>query len=281
METQLQPGVQSEWTQAVTTLLRHAHTHSAFLCRKFFQNPEEAEQIVQQVLEAVYRQHQTLENPSAFLGWVNRMTARFCVNALLKKGHSFAFGGVWGPEPEAACRPTGILNSRALAQQMEIRVDTLPESLRLCVYLHAYAQMTVREIARLMQVSEGEIRFGLQEAGVMLGTLSVEDGAGRFTVCPMPYLGDYLRQRALESADDAAAARMIQNLLPEKPPVSEEPNYWDTYWSMPEEDEVPLPSPAPVKKKSNVLPILFAIFAILCAICVGLAAAVMVNGGFA
>lgn len=278
MEAQLQPGVQSEWTQAVTTLLRHAHTHSAFLCRKFFQNPEEAEQIVQQVLEAVYRQHQTLENPSAFLGWVNRMTARFCVNALLKKGHSFAFGGVWGPEPEAACRPTGILNSRALAQQMEIRVDTLPVSLRLCIYLHTYAQMTVREIARLMQVSEGEIRFGLQEAGVMLGTLSVADGAGRFTVCPMPYLGDYLRERALETADDAAAARMIQQLMPVKSFAAEEENYWATYRSMPEEEEAPPAVPAPAKKQSKVIPILFAVFAILCAICAGLAAAVMVNG---
>lgn len=278
MEAQLQPGVQSEWTQAVTTLLRHAHTHSAFLCRKFFPNPEEAEQIVQQVLEAVYRQHQTLENPSAFLGWVNRMTARFCVNALREKGHSFAFGGVWGPEPEAACRPTGILNSRALAQQMEIRVDTLPVSLRLCIYLHTYAQMTVREIARLMQVSEGEIRFGLQEAGVMLGTLSVEDGAGRFTVCPMPYLGDYLRERALETADDAAAARMIQQLMPVKSFAAEEENYWATYRSMPEEEEEPPAVSAPAKKQSKVIPILFAVFAILCAICAGLAAAVMVNG---
>lgn len=273
MENQLQD-------QALEGLLRRAYPYASFLCRKLL--PDCAEAVTRQVLEIICRQHQALENPAAFLGWVNRITARLCVLAMKNSGHVFAFDGFWGPEPEEACSPAGELNSRELAMQMEQRADALPLNLRVCVYLHDYAQLTVREAARLMQVSEGEVCFALEEAAARLGTLSVEDGTrSRYTVSPAPYLGFYLRSRAEDTADAYAASCLIQSILnpeaPEEPvpPPEQEPDDRAEEHDTPEK---PKPKKRKKRKKSKLVPILFAIFAVLCAICAGLAAAVAVHG---
>ena len=73
---------QSGDLQAMEKLLEVAHTSVSYQCRKMMPRQEDAEDLTQEVLLAVYQKIDTLKEAKAFWSWLHRITANHCMNAL-------------------------------------------------------------------------------------------------------------------------------------------------------------------------------------------------------
>ena len=55
-----------------------------YQCRKMMPRPEDAQDLTQEILLAVYQNIGKLEEPKAFWSWLNRITVTRCMNALTR-----------------------------------------------------------------------------------------------------------------------------------------------------------------------------------------------------
>ena len=67
---------------AMEQLLTEAYTTVSYQCRKFMHSLEDAEDMTQEVLLVIYQKLDTLTDPAAFHGWVKRIAATRCMNAV-------------------------------------------------------------------------------------------------------------------------------------------------------------------------------------------------------
>ena len=67
---------------AIEDLLCQAHISVSYQCRKMLPNVQDAEDLTQEILLTVYQKLHTLQEPAAFWGWLSRITATRCMNAI-------------------------------------------------------------------------------------------------------------------------------------------------------------------------------------------------------
>lgn len=210
--------------QAMEYLLRYAHTTVSYQCRKFLKNEQDAEDMTQEVLLTVYEKLDRLEQPGAFIPWVNRIAATRCINAINRahpeyqfaedeEGHSVLDNL---EEMDAQRVPDKALDNKETARMIEEIIDSLPAPQRICTYLFYYDQLSVKEIARITKVSENTVKSRLNYArkAIKEDVLDYEKkGIKLYSLSPLPFLLYFLRRSAAYSADPAAARAAAQAVV--------------------------------------------------------------------
>lgn len=201
--------------EAQGELIRAAQERVYYHCKKIIKNEEDVRDAVQDVLLSMLEKLDSLREPAAFWGWLNQMTVHMCLNRASKKQRERRH-----QEPAAGTILEGIENlddqeipDKALDNEETRRmvrelVDALPESQRLCILLYYYDSMTVGEIARMMETSEGTIKSRLHYA-----RKSIREGVERYAaqglklygMPVLPFLSYFLQKEA----ETLAAGGMI------------------------------------------------------------------------
>ncbi len=211
--------------QAMEELVYAAHTNVSYQCRKLMRNPQDAEDMTQEALLNVSQKLDTLDDPEKFFGWATRIASNLCINAL-KRGHKelqFAEdedGNSYMDELEDTDRgsiPEAALEDKELTRTIQELVDALPEAQQLCLRLHFFDDMSIREIAEGLGIPEGTVKSRLFAARNSLhkGAAAYEKKTGTKLrgLAPLFLLRFCLEKEALDTLDTAAAERMAKLVL--------------------------------------------------------------------
>ena len=210
--------------QAMEQLLEAAHTSVSYQCRKMMSRPEDAQDLTQEILLAVYQNIGKLEEPKAFWSWLNRITATRCMNALTRthvdlqfaedeEGHSILDDL---EETDEQLIPDKAIDNAETARMIDEIVSNLPEAQRLSTLMYYYDEMSIKEIAQIMGVPENTVksRLNLARKSIKEKVLDYEkQGVKLYSVSILPFLWYFLRATAESQADTGAAAACASGVI--------------------------------------------------------------------
>lgn len=210
---------------AFSELLQAAHTSISYQCRKLLKREQDAEDITQEVMITLYQKLDTLQEPAAFWGWLNRITANRCKNALSRThvdlqiaededGHSM-LDDIENTDKQLV--PDEAIDNAETTRMIEEIVDALPEAQKICTLLFYYDEMSVKEIAEFMGTSENTVKSRLNYARKTMkeSVLDYEkkQGIRLHGLSPISFLLYFLRKAAEEGADNEAAKSMTARIM--------------------------------------------------------------------
>ncbi len=222
---------------AMEELLRAAYAQVSYQCRRFLKTAQDAEDMTQEILLLVYTKIGTLHEPAAFWGWLGRMTANRCKNALTRThtdlpilededGNS-ALDAMEDGDRQAV--PEEAFDNAETARMIGGIVDALPDAQRDCILLYYYDEMSVKEIAEAVGASENTVKSRLSYARKTIreNVLDYEEKQGirLHSLAPIPLLLYFLRMDAETGVDSqkavqAASRAMEQGAAASAAPVS-------------------------------------------------------------
>lgn len=210
--------------QAMTDLLCHAHTAVSYQCRKIMEHPEDAEDMVQETLIKIYQNLNRLKEPGKFNSWANRIAAHLCINQRKRNPKDLQFledeegRSVLDlmEDTDQQTVPESVVDNAETQKMLTDLIDALPDPQRVVTYLFYFDEMSVKEIAQLMEVSESTIKSRLNYArkAIKTGVLDYEkQGLRLYGASPLPLLFYFLQKDMMGHADLAAASTQVQALL--------------------------------------------------------------------
>lgn len=209
---------------AIEDLLCQAHISVSYQCRKMLPNVQDAEDLTQEILLTVYQKLHTLQEPAAFWGWLSRITATRCMNAISRTHVDLQFaededGNSVLDSLETLDErqiPDKAIDNAETARMLDEIVSGLPEAQRLSTLLYYYDEMSVKEIAQIMGVGENTVKGRLNLARKAIKE-KVQDyekkGVKLYGISVLPLLWYFLRSAARIEADTAAATACAAKVM--------------------------------------------------------------------
>lgn len=144
-------------------------------CMGFVHNKDDADDLSQDVFIQAYQSLSKFKMESAFSTWLYRIAVNTSLNKLRKtSGTSFLvrlgsmFSGGSQKEPGFTVAdpddPEKILVRKEHSQLLQTALDSLPENQRTAIILSKYNELSQKEIAEIMNSSEGAVEALLQRA---------------------------------------------------------------------------------------------------------------------
>ena len=180
-------------------------------CRKMLKNEDLALDMTQEVLITMLTKLHTLQNTESFWSWLGGITANLCRNAINRGPREVQI-----PEDEEGNSlldtyetldeqtvPEKALDNDETRRMIAELVDDLPDAQRECVLLYYYDEMSVKDIAASLEVSENTIKSRLNYA-----RKSIKEGVERYekqgiklySLSVLPFLLFFLRKDASASS---------------------------------------------------------------------------------
>ena len=153
-------------------LMRAAQNRVYYHCKKMLKHEETAWDAAQDVLLTMITSLDQLQEPAAFWGWVDGITADRCKH-LLSTSHkerqlpedeegSALLESV--EDLEETLTPDKGLDNEETRRMILGLVDALPPEQRMTVLFYYYDEMTVKQIAETMDTSEDTVKSRLNDA---------------------------------------------------------------------------------------------------------------------
>lgn len=122
-------------------------------------NPEDAEDLVQDVFLRVWRAAESYDPDRAAVStWVYRIATRLAIDRNRRTAFRRFLGLESAPEPEdEAPGPEAVLAARQALAATRARLDALPDRQRRALLLRAVAGMAVPDIAATLGISPGAV----------------------------------------------------------------------------------------------------------------------------
>ena len=157
-------------------LFNRHKTRAINLSYRFVRNQEVAEDIAQDVLIKVYEKKVSPGLNAKFSTWLYRVTVNASLDYLRSKGsHLFSLNEKLAGEDDEethldktadlkALSPSENLEKHELQDLVRREVDNLPEKLKSCALLYQFEEMSYREIAMILGISEKAVERRLYHA---------------------------------------------------------------------------------------------------------------------
>lgn len=140
----------------------------------FVHNKEEAEDLTQDIFIRVYRSLGKFRGESLFSTWLTRITINACLNHtrkisvnLILNRITLASGRRSDKEPQITLyeeNPEEMIIREEHRAWLQKALDTLPEKQRTAIILSKYDDLPQKEIAEIMNLTEGAVEALLQRA---------------------------------------------------------------------------------------------------------------------
>ena len=156
-------------SEAMNQLLQTAYKNVLFQCRRIMKHSEDAEDMAQEVLIKIYETLGTLREPERFISWANTIATRRCINERMRNPKDLQFvedeegNSILDnlEELDQQSMPEAALDSEETRRMIRELIDKLPETQRVAVMSYYNAEMSVKEIAELLGVSENTVKSRL------------------------------------------------------------------------------------------------------------------------
>lgn len=194
-------------------------------CRYLLKNEEEARDMAQEVFLTVFTKIETLKKAEAFFDWVKIIKINKCKNYLKQRNMYFLLEDASGKEDDTdpsshfidrrdQCSPEKSLDRKEVKELLLKHIDRLPDAQRLCIVLFYYDDLSLRQIAQLLNVSVGTVKSRLAYARINLRKALEKErqkGTSLYGSTPVSMLGfvAYFLKKQFENKSDAAAMETI------------------------------------------------------------------------
>lgn len=144
-------------------------------CMGFVHNKEDAEDLAQDVFVQAYRSLSGFKGESAFSTWIYRIAVNASLNKIRKSSWNSAFqrlDTLFGQDKNKEL-PLPLINSEnpeetiireEHAEWIRKALDSLPENQKTAIILSKYDDLPQKEIAEIMNITEGAVEALLQRA---------------------------------------------------------------------------------------------------------------------
>lgn len=144
-------------------------------CMGFLHDKDEAEDLTQEIFIQTYQSLSKFKGDSLFSTWIYRIAVNAALNKIRKDSKGFLIQrleSLWGndktrnfeiaiPENE---NPENILILKEHHQWIKQALDSLPENQRTAIVLSKYDDLSQKEIAAIMNTTEGAVEALIQRA---------------------------------------------------------------------------------------------------------------------
>ena len=205
--------------QAIAQLYDRTSKRAYYLAKQLVKDEDQAQDIVQDAYVKVFTNLPLLEQVENFQGWLNTIVVNKSKDYLKKKkpmlfsqmvseedeGSELDFedeGGYFSPDQKVDYAET-----KRLIQGM---IDRLPQEQRMAIVLFYLEEMPVKQIARVMECSEGTVKSRLNygRKAIKAQVLELEKKGTKLYCVPfIPFLYWLLRQQAFSTVVPAAVGR--------------------------------------------------------------------------
>jgi RNA polymerase sigma-70 factor, ECF subfamily len=177
----------AEALEALLTRAQHvAYRFSVIACG----HADEAEDVMQEALIKTFRYVGRINQPEFFRTWLYRTVRNACLMRhrrrvdeparLLSLDEVLPAPAGDGPSfdpPSPGRDPEQVVVNRRLRRQLEHALDTLPGPFRVVVFLREIEGLSTREVARVLGISEANVKTRLHRARLQLRHV-LEGGVG-------------------------------------------------------------------------------------------------------
>ena len=198
--------------QAIAELYNRTYTSVYHTVRFLIKDEDTALDIVQDSYLGAFRHLNQLQDPARFGAWMNRIAHNRAVDELRRK-REVLFAGTVSDDSEEAVEyaddrpessPDVVIDRQETARLMGEILDSLPEDQRACITMFYYEQLSVREIASELSVSEATVKSRLiyGRRKIEAGVRDLEKkGTKLYGLAPIPLLYLLLRSYAVQAAE--------------------------------------------------------------------------------
>ena len=138
------------------------------LALRILKNPEDAEDITQEVFITIQQKISGLREPAAFYAWANQITANKCNRFFNKHKGLLKFDDedelLSIADDDSENMPDKALDDEASRKIIMEVIDNLPDNQRICILLFYYGQLTVADIAVALETNENTVKTRLSAA---------------------------------------------------------------------------------------------------------------------
>lgn len=195
--------------EAYEALYNQTKDSAYFVALSITHNEQDALDILQDSYIQAFSKLNTLQNNNSFGVWLNKIVANNSKNFIVKK-KPVLFDDLthmpsvsWEEEKNSDIIPHEAVDMKETARLVVEIIDGLKEDQRLCVLMYYYQDMKVSEIAKVLNISESNVKFKLYTArkAIKSAVMGLEKKGSRlYGVAIMPLLPLILSQAATTSS---------------------------------------------------------------------------------
>lgn len=159
--------------QAFNALYNLTKNAVYYTCSSLLKNSEDVQDLCQKVFLTVFQKLNTLDNEEKFCGWVKRIAVNKCFNFNKRKVECQIDDEVLTNEVETneVMLPEEYITNNAKREIiLKLMEDTLSHAQYQTVFLFYFSEMSIPEIAEIMEVSEGTVKSRLNSSRAKIKT---------------------------------------------------------------------------------------------------------------
>lgn len=137
------------------------------VCLRYSKNREEAEEILQEGFMKVFQFIHQYRNTGSFEGWVSKIMMNCALQRYRSKGHLHAVLSIDLVTEDNLANDENII-SKIGAKELLSMVQELSPAYRMVFNLYVFEGLKHREIAKLLNISEGTSKSNLSDARAWL-----------------------------------------------------------------------------------------------------------------
>jgi RNA polymerase sigma factor (sigma-70 family) len=193
-----------------------------FLALKITGSKDVAEDIMQDTFISVFKEIKSLDNPPAYKTWINRIVINKCKNYLLKSKDKLLpdieeSGFEEKADKDEEFLPHAALDKAETREMIMKVIDSLPPEQRMSVLLYYYQELSVLQIAEIMDCPPNTVKsrlfYGRQQI-----KLAIEEhekqGVKLYGAVPVPMLTELLRGFAENNKlSEKTAERLLKGVF--------------------------------------------------------------------
>lgn len=210
---------------AITKLYELTIQNAYFVAISMMKNEDDTFDVLQNAYIKAYNKLDTLENPEKFQSWLNQIVSNECKMAL-RKHKDFTFsdfetedGYDFGNTVEndnIVFNPDSNIEYEETKKAMEEILHKLPDEQRLVVLMFYFQELSIKEIASILECSENTVKSRLNYAKKKIRT-EVEElekkGHKLYGIAPLPLFLWFIKKMARESSVPKALSSSIAKAL--------------------------------------------------------------------
>lgn len=185
--------------EAYTYLYEKTYTKCFYLARKFLNSEHTAQDIVQDAYVKAFKSLDTLEDTEKFPSWIGTIVSNLSKNELKRRkvtlfsetenedGQDISDTFV---DDRVSVQPEVVMDQNETTRLMKEIIDTLTDEQRICVTMFYMEQMSVKEMASVLEVSENTVKsrlnYGRQKIKDKVLDLE-KKGTKLYGLAPIPF----------------------------------------------------------------------------------------------
>ncbi|MGH2704878.1 MAG: sigma-70 family RNA polymerase sigma factor [Actinomycetota bacterium] len=140
--------------RAFQEIYRRHQPHAERVCRRYLNNPDDAEEAAQEAMIRVLRGLPTFNGQYALKAWIHRVATNYCLDLLRARArHASRLHLVGGTEVEASLDPHDVLESQHQSHRVRTALAAMPVHHRKALLLREIEGLSHEEIAVAMGIT--------------------------------------------------------------------------------------------------------------------------------